>query len=126
MTTKTADRDATLTAAYFGVAGSGALLMIGAGVVFGLGWTAGVALGVVLALSNLWVLERLVRGYLDSEGGRWTVVAVVKAAAILAVVAILMKLGVVTVAPLAAGYGALPIGIVIAGLWPMPKTREEA
>lgn len=116
-----------MNAAYVSVAISGAFLLVGGGVWFGVRASSGIALGVVLAVSNLWVLERLVRAYLDSERGRWAIVAVVKAAAILGMVALLVKAGAVDVGALAAGYGALPLGIVIAGLWPQAgaKAREE-
>jgi FtsH-binding integral membrane protein len=128
MKTKNAERDATMNAAYVSVAISGAALLVGAGVLFGVRASSGVALGVVLAVSNLWVLERLVRAYLDSERGRWAIVALVKAAAIFGMVALLVKSGAVDVGALTGGYGALPLGIVIAGLWPQPsgaKAREE-
>jgi hypothetical protein len=122
MMTKIAERDSTLSAAYLSVAISGAVLLVGAGAIFGLRASSGVAAGVVLALSNLWVLERLVRAYLNSEKGSWAIVAVVKAAAIFALVALLVKAGAVDVGALTGGYGALPVGIVIAGLWPTAKT----
>jgi len=125
MKTKIAERDATMNAAYVSVAISGAALLIGGGALFGVRASSGIGLGVVLAVSNLWVLERLVRAYLDSERGRWAIVAVVKAATIFGMVALLVKAGAVDVGALTAGYGALPLGIVIAGLWPTAKAREE-
>jgi len=126
MKTKTADRDASLSAAYVAVAVSGAVLLIGAAALFGARHAAAVALGVVLALSNLWVLERLVRVYLSSERGRWAIVALVKAAVLLGMVALLVKAGTVEVLPLVAGFGALPLGVTIAGLWPVASPREES
>jgi hypothetical protein len=125
MKTKTGERDTSMTAAYVGVALSGATLLIGAAVAFGARHAAAVALGVVLAVSNLWVLERLVRVYLASERGRWAVVALVKAALLLGMVALLVKSGTVDVLPLVVGFGALPIGVTIAGLWPVAAAREE-
>jgi hypothetical protein len=125
MKTKTDERDTSLTAAYVGVALSGAVLLIGAAVAFGARHAAAVALGVVLAVSNLWVLERLVRVYLSSERGHWAVVALVKAGALFGMVALLVKSGMVDVLPLVVGFGALPIGVTIAGLWPVASAREE-
>jgi Kef-type K+ transport system membrane component KefB len=120
------DRDATLTATYLGVAAAGLLLLVGSGIAFGARTMASVALGVVFALSNLWVLERLVRVYLQSERGRWAIVALVKAAVLFCIVAILVRSGAVEVLPLVAGFGALPVGVVVGGAWPVASAREES
>jgi hypothetical protein len=125
MKTKTAERDPSLTAAYLCVAGSGVFLLVTSAVYFGPRSSAGVALGVVLAVSNLWVLERLVRVYLQSEGGRWALMALVKSTALFATVGLLVKTGAIDVLPLIAGFGALPVGVVLAGLWPTARPREE-
>jgi len=125
MKTKTAERDPSLTAAYLSVAGSGVFLLVTSAVYFGPRSSAGVALGVVLAVSNLWVLERLVRVYLQSEGGRWALMALVKSTALFATVGLLVKTGAIDVLPLIAGFGALPVGVVLAGLWPTARPREE-
>lgn len=122
MKTRTLERDASLAAAYLGVAVSGALLLVASGIWFGARVTAQVALGVVVALSNLWILEQLVRAYLEARRGRWAVVALAKGAALLAVVGILLKTGVVALLPLITGFGALPLGVVVGGAWP---TRGE-
>jgi hypothetical protein len=129
MKTKTAEtenRDASLSAAYVGVAASGAFLLIGGGLACGARTAASIAVGVVLAVSNLWVLERLVRVYLSSERGRWAVVALVKAAVLFGMVALLVKTGTVNVLPLVVGFGALPLGVTIGGLWPVASPREES
>jgi hypothetical protein len=119
------ERDSTLTAAYVGVAVSGALLLVGSGILLGVRAMAAVALGVVLAVSNLWVLERFVRVYLASERGRWAGIALLKAAVLFGLVALLVKSGAVDVVPLVFGFGALPLGVVIAGFWPTASSREE-
>ena len=121
----TVERDATMTAAYVGVAGSGALLLAVACAFSGARTTAAVALGVVLAVSNLWVLERLVRVYLQSERGRWAGVALVKAAVLFSAVFVLVKTGAVSVLPLVLGFAALPLGVVVGALWPTRSAREE-
>ncbi|HVU00807.1 MAG TPA: hypothetical protein VHE30_03615 [Polyangiaceae bacterium] len=125
MIEKTAERDASMNAAYLGVAASGALLVVGALAKFGVHTALAVGLGSVLAVANLWILERLVRVYLRSEKGRWAGVAVLKAAALFALVSVLVKTGIVSVLPLVLGFGALPFGIVVASLWPQPAAREE-
>jgi hypothetical protein len=124
-TTKTADRDPSLSVAYVCVAGSGVMLLIASAVYFGARASAGVALGVVLAVSNLWLLERVVRVYLMSEGGRWALMALVKSTALFATIGLLVKTGAIDVLPLVAGFGALPVGVVLAGLWPVARAREE-
>jgi hypothetical protein len=125
MKTKIAERDPSLSAAYVCVAASGVILLIASAVCFGPRHSAGVALGVVLAVSNLWVLERVVRVYLDAQGGRWALMALVKSTALFVTVGLLVKTGAIDVLPLAAGFGALPVGVVLAGLWPVARTREE-
>jgi hypothetical protein len=125
MKTKIAERDPSLSAAYVCVAASGVMLLTASAAYFGPRPSAGVALGVVLAVSNLWVLERVVRVYLMSEGGRWALMALVKSTALFAVVGLLLKTGAIDVLPLVAGFGALPVGVVLAGLWPVARPREE-
>jgi len=125
MKTKIADRDPSLSAAYVCVAASGVMLLLASAVYFGPRPSAGVALGVVLAVSNLWLLERLVRVYLMSEGGRWALMALVKSTALFATVGLLVKTGAIDVLPLVVGFGALPVGVVLAGLWPVARPREE-
>jgi hypothetical protein len=126
MTTKAPERDASLSAAYVSVAASGALLLLAAGASFGGRTSAGVGLGVVLALSNLWVVERLVRLTLENAGGRWAAIALVKAAVLFGLVALLVKTGAVDVLALVAGFGALPLGVVVAGMLPLARASGES
>jgi hypothetical protein len=42
-----------------------------------------------------------------------------------ATVGLLVKTGAIDVLPLVAGFGALPVGVVLAGLWPVARAREE-
>ena len=115
-----------MTAAYVSVAVSGAVLLVGAGVSFGARTSAAVALGVVIALSNLWVVERLVRLTLENAGGRWAVIALVKATVLFGLVALLVKTGAVDVLPLVVGFGAMPLGVVVAGVWPVARAPGES
>jgi hypothetical protein len=126
MTMKTTERDASMTAAYLSVAVSGVVLLAGAGVSSGARTSMAVALGVVIALSNLWVVERLVRLTLENAGGRWAVIALVKAAILFGLVALLVKSGAVDVLPLVVGFGSLPLGVVVAGVWPVTRAPEES
>jgi hypothetical protein len=126
MKSATTERDPNLTAAYVTVCAAGALLFVGAGIAFGVRTMLAVGLGAALAVSNLWVLERLVSAYLKTTGGRWTAIATVKAALLVAMVALLVKSGAVDILPIIAGFGALPVGIVFSGLLPMPTRPEES
>ncbi len=125
MKTKIAERDPSLNAAYVCVAASGVLLLVVSALYSGQRSLAGVALGVVLAISNLWVLERVVGVYLQAERGRWALMALVKSTALFVIVGLLVKTGAIDVLPLVAGFGALPAGVVLAGLWPVARPREE-
>ena len=125
MKTKIAERDPSLNAAYVCVAASGVLLLVVSALYSGPRSLAGVALGVVLAISNLWVLERVVGVYLQAERGRWALMALVKSTALFVIVGLLVKTGAIDVLPLVAGFGALPAGVVLAGLWPVARPREE-
>jgi hypothetical protein len=122
MTTQSLERDASLTAAYFGVAVSGAFVLSGAAVFAGARVAAGVAAGIVLALGNLWLIEQFVKTYLRAARGRFSVIAFFKAAGLVTLAAIVVKSGAVDVLPLVLGFGALPLGVVIGGAWP---TRQE-
>jgi len=125
MTSTTIERDPALTVAYLAVCVAGGVIVVVAWFVFGLRAMFGAGLGVLVALSNLWVLEKLVALYLKARGGRWAAIATVKAALLLGVVAVLVKSGTVGLLPITAGFGALPIGILIAGLVPRPASEEN-
>lgn len=126
MKSATTERDPSLSAAYVTVCAAGGLLFLGAGIAYGVRTMLAVGLGAALAVSNLWVLERLVAAFLRTTGGRWTAIATVKAAVLLAVVTFLVKSGAVDLLPIVVGFGALPIGIVFSGILPMPTRPEES
>ncbi len=125
MKSTTTERDPTLTGAYAAVVAAGAFIVAVSALLVGARAALGAGLGAVLAASNLWVLEKLVSAYLKSGGGRWAAIATVKAGVLLCVVAVLVKGGLVDVLPMAAGFGALPVGVVFAGLIPKSSAREE-
>ena len=126
MKSATTERDPSMTAAYITVCAAGGLLFLGAGLTYGARTMLAVGLGAALAVSNLWVLERLVAAFLKTTGGRWTAIATVKAAVLLAVVTFLVKSGAVDLLPIVVGFGSLPIGIVFSGILPMPTRPEES
>jgi hypothetical protein len=96
----------------------GAMASLAALFLYGPRTALGVALGALLAAANLWVVGRLVRGFLASEGRGlgFVGVALVKLVALLGVVALLVASGLVAALPLAIGYGALPLSVLVAEL----------
>ena len=115
MTPKT-DEERGLRAALWAIALSGAALTLASPFVLGRDGVVGVALGSVIAAFNLWSLGRIVRAFMNGAGLPWVLLAALKLFGLLAVVAVVLKLGITTVIPLAVGYGALPLGIVFAQL----------
>lgn len=115
MTPKT-DEERGLRAALWAIALSGAALTLASPFVLGRDGVVGVALGSVIAAFNLWSLGRIVRAFMNGAGLPWVLLAALKLVGLLAVVAVVLKLGITTVIPLAVGYGALPLGIVFAQL----------
>ena len=115
MTPKT-DEERGLRSALWAIALCGAALTLASPFVLGQGGVAGVALGSVIAAFNLWSLGRIVRAFMNGAGLPWVLLAALKLVGLLAVVAVVLKLGITTVIPLAVGYGALPLGIVFAQL----------
>ncbi|MBI4704213.1 MAG: ATP synthase subunit I [Deltaproteobacteria bacterium] len=100
------------------VAASGALLALGAVALYGTRAALGVAIGGVLAAANLWLLARMARAVVLGTRHRrlWLLAGFAKLAALLAVIWLLMRSGVVGGLALAIGYGALPLGITVSGL----------
>lgn len=112
----TTDEGNGLSTALWGIALTGAALTLASPFVLGQGGVIGVALGSALAAFNLWALARIVRAFMNGAGLPWVILAALKLFGLLAVVAVVLKLGITTVVPLAIGYGAMPVGIVIAQL----------
>ena len=105
-----------LRAALYAVALCGALLTLASPFVLGSKGVVGVALGAAIATLNLWALGRIVRAFMNGAGLPWVLLAALKLVGLLALIALVLKLGITTVIPLAIGYGALPVGIVFAQL----------
>ena len=116
MTTPRTDEDHSLRAALWAVALSGAVLTLGAPFVLGKDGVLGVALGSLIAALNLWALARVVRALMNGAGLPWVLLGSAKLFVLLALVAVILKLEIAGLVPLAIGYGALPIGIVFSQL----------
>jgi hypothetical protein len=108
--------------AIVGVAAFGALFVIGAGCGWGLRAAISVAVGVLIAVANLYGLARILGALLgarageDPNAGIWGVLAVVKVVGLFGGVWLLMTSHVVDPVGLVVGWGSLPVGIAIASL----------
>lgn len=105
-----------LRAALWSIVLTGALLTAASPFVLGRQGAIGVALGAAIAAFNLWALGRIVRAFMNGAGLPWVLLAALKLVGLLVVIALVLHLGITTVVPLAVGYGALPVGIVVAQL----------
>jgi hypothetical protein len=117
--------DAGLWAALACVALIGAALAFVGGAIFGLRVGFGIATGATLGLLNLYVIARIVRAFLGSSSHRafWTIVTLLKFSGLFALVYFLLDSEAIGVLPLVAGYGALPLGIVVGQLMPAAPAR---
>jgi hypothetical protein len=96
----------------------GLVLALGSGALGSLRWALTVGSGALLAAVNLWALGCVVRGLLWSGRSRaaWALLAVLKFSVLVVGCYWLLTAGVVELLPLAVGYDALPLGIVITQL----------
>lgn len=124
--TDSAEGDSSLTRTLWAVAVVGAsatavaLLVAGPRAMLGVGIGAGVALG------NLWLVARVVRGFLNgTTTAPWGFVAIVKFSLLVVALWLLLRSGVVDLLPLVMGYGALPLGIFAAQLGGGLPSRER-
>lgn len=124
MTPKT-DEEQGLRSALWAIALTGALFTLVSPFVLGRGGVVGVALGSAIAAFNLWALGRIVRAFMNGAGLPWMLLGALKLIGLLAVVALVLQLGITSVIPLAIGYAALPVGVVLAQL-SSALTRENA
>jgi hypothetical protein len=116
--------DATMRFAIKCVAISGVVLALG-GLTFGLRSALGVAIGGAMATANLWLFAHVGKAFLERRGlsAPWVAIALLKLFALLAGLWLIMRTGVVSGLSLAVGYGALPMGITVGGLFG-PKPPE--
>lgn len=112
--------------ALWAVAASAAVLSVLAFFLFGAKGLIAAAAGGAIAVANLWAVSRVVRGLVAESRlrSRYSLLAVVKMAALFGAVFLLVESGLPILA-IAVGYASLPIGIVIGQLWaPAPADDE--
>ena len=118
--------DGNIAPALWGVAIAGVVLAGSAFLLFGGHAVASSLIGSALAALNLWAIGRMVRGFLSGSGARsWAPLGMLKLLLLFVVVGVILKQGLAEVLPLAFGYAALPIGIVLMQLRTAPPVREE-
>jgi hypothetical protein len=117
--------DPVMRACIVCTAASGAVLALGGLLAFGLSTGFGVAVGGAIATANLALFAQIGKAFLDRRGisAPWAAVAMVKFFALVAGVWLILRTGMVSPLALAVGYGALPIGITVGGLFG-PKPPE--
>ena len=107
--------DVGLTRSFWAVGAFGVCLSLGSIAVVD-EWrdTYSVGAGACIALLNFWMTAYLVRGFVDPAAVRlpWALIGAVKLLLVLGVVYALLQRGVLTLLPMVAGFGALPLGIV--------------
>jgi hypothetical protein len=110
-----------------GVGATGIVLILSAAGLGGPGWAFGAAVGGAIALANLWALGVLTRGLLlgTRRKAAYIVLAVLKFGVLVGGCTALVRAGVVGLLPLALGYGALPLGIIVAELASRRAVGEE-
>lgn len=107
------------------VAATGVVLTLLSPFVLGAGEARGVAVGGALATANLAGVAFVVRGVLRGAMLSWGSLAAVKFALLLFVTYIVIKNHWAGVVPLALGYAALPLGIVVGQLTRAAPVRRE-
>jgi hypothetical protein len=109
------------------VAVAGALLTLSSPLLFGTAAVVSTGAGACLAVSNLWLVGRTVRAFLNPRGGRpsWGLLAVVKLGAMLLLLGAGVRNGWLEVLPLGLGYAALPLGIVLSQFRASSPVRGE-
>ena len=117
--------DGSVSAALSTVALSGLGLTVASHMLFGLPGLVSTGLGAALAVANLWAIGRLVRAMFGSRGASFAPLGAIKLLALFLVLYILISKGIAEVIPLAFGYLALPIGIVLAQLRPQAARGEH-
>jgi hypothetical protein len=119
------ERDEGMGRSLMAVAVAAVTLTVIAPFAFGMATVVGVAIGGALALSNLWAIALVVRGFLRGAGLPWGAFAAVKFVALVFLVWIVLKNGWAEVMPLALGYAALPLGIVVGQLGRGEPSRQK-
>jgi hypothetical protein len=118
--------DSAMRRAHLTVAAAGALLGLGGVAFFGFHAGASVLVGATVASVNLLVLARTVQKMVQGAGASWAGVAFLKFLVLMAVTYVLIESGLVLPLGLAVGFGALPLGILVAGTFPGPASGSPA
>ena len=107
-----------IATAIWSVAIVGVVLTLAAPTLLGSGSRLSVAIGVLLAIGNLWAISRTVRGFLYPAAARspWISLAMLKFAVMFLGVLFLVRGGYAKLLPLVIGYAAMPVGIVLSQL----------
>jgi hypothetical protein len=117
--------DPTLRAALAAVGIAAIVLTLGAGFGFDAHTAVGVGTGGAIAFANLAVFIRVGRAFLEKKNTvSWGMIAVLKLVVLVGGVWMLIRNGAVSPLALAAGYGAMPLGITFGVLFG-PKPPEE-
>jgi hypothetical protein len=85
-----------------------------------------ILVGATVATANLIVLSRTVRAMVDGGGATWAGIALLKFLVLLAVTYGLIHYKLVGPLALAVGFGALPLGILLAGTFAAPRTDDPS
>lgn len=123
------EAQASTRTALVAVAVVGLVLFIVVLPIYGPRFAAGMGIGSLLGLADLYVIGRGVQGFLGGgSAGAWTVVAMLKLTALLGLIYALFAFGLVEGLPLLIGLGALPLGVVVSQLTgtrhPAPPPRR--
>lgn len=104
-----------------------AALFAGCGwIFFGSATGLSIAAGGTVAALNLLVLSRTVQNLVAGQRSSWALIAVLKFIVLLAVTYGLIASGLVLPLGLAVGFGALPLGILIAGMLSAPSALDSS
>ncbi|MBX3131007.1 MAG: hypothetical protein KF718_30085 [Polyangiaceae bacterium] len=115
-TTPETQADDGFRRALLAVALVGVVAVVVASIVGGRTTGLSCAVGSAAAVANLWVMGRVVRGFLSGSGRLpWALLAVTKLTVLYGGVYLLVTSGWISLLPLAIGWGALPLGIVVGG-----------
>ena len=120
--------DASMRSMVLAVFASGVVFTLFALPFFGGRTALGVAIGGALATANLAVFARLGDAFIARKGNTvpWTMIALLKLVFLFGGVWMILKSEIVSGLALAAGYGALPVGITLGSLFgPKPPEDED-
>ena len=117
--------DDTAKRAMFAVLVVGGIFASGAGAVHGFSAAGSVALGAALGAANLWTVARVVSAFLSGAARLpWAAVVLVKLVLLAGALYVIVRSDWILLFPFAIGWGALPVGIVVAGVVP-PAPAEQ-